>query len=126
MWYVPMFSFPPTGSKRSRAVRPRRQPAGNRRVPFRLAVEHLEDRSLPSGFSTYLGGIDRDVGHAIAVDAAGNSYVVGSTASADFPATIGSANGSDNVFVAKLGLRPERLAAGRREPARAATPSERT
>ena len=43
----------------------------------------------PSGsklvYSTYLGGGQQDMGRAIAVDAAGNAYVAGSTASADFP-----------------------------------------
>lgn len=79
MWSPAMLRLLRTGSKRSGAVRPRRQAAGNRRVPFRLAVEHLEDRSLPSGFSTYLGGSDIDQGYGVAVDAAGNTYVVGST-----------------------------------------------
>jgi hypothetical protein len=34
---------------------------------------------------TYLGGSKNDVGNAVAVDAAGNAYVVGTTVSADFP-----------------------------------------
>ncbi len=36
-------------------------------------------------FSTYLGGANLDAGHDIAVDAAGNIYVTGSTSSLDFP-----------------------------------------
>jgi len=36
-------------------------------------------------YSTYLGGTDRDIGYGIAVDAAGDAYVVGETRSADFP-----------------------------------------
>lgn len=89
------------GSQRTVAARHRA--AGNRRSPFRLTVEYLDDRSLPSGFSTYLGGSARDTGYGIAVDAAGNSYVVGYTESSDFPATIGSLHGLADVFVAKLG-----------------------
>jgi uncharacterized protein (TIGR03437 family) len=36
-------------------------------------------------YSTYLGGSNTDTGHAIAVDAGGNAYVVGATISDDFP-----------------------------------------
>jgi len=62
-------------------------------------------------YSTYLGGIDTDAGAGIAVDAAGNAYVTGRTASLDFPATVGAyrsvpalPGGSfgSNVFVTKL------------------------
>ena len=41
-------------------------------------------------YSTHLGGGFRDVGSAIAVDAGGNAYVVGSTQSTDFPTTPGA------------------------------------
>ena len=40
-------------------------------------------------YSTYLGGANRDVGMALALDAAGNAYVTGITESADFPTTLG-------------------------------------
>jgi uncharacterized protein (TIGR03437 family) len=36
-------------------------------------------------YSSYLGGSNTEVGDAVAVDAAGNAYVVGQTASNDFP-----------------------------------------
>jgi Beta-propeller repeat len=36
-------------------------------------------------YSTYLGGKERDSGNAIAVDAAGDAFVTGETASLDFP-----------------------------------------
>jgi PKD repeat protein len=57
-------------------------------------------------YSTYLGGIDNDVGYGIAVDGSGNAYITGYTASADFPNTTGAYQipnrGSDDVFVTKL------------------------
>lgn len=36
-------------------------------------------------YSTYLGGVGNDVGHAIAVDAAGSAYITGLSNSPDFP-----------------------------------------
>ena len=56
-------------------------------------------------YSTYLGGSGSDRGLGIAVDATGAVYVVGNTASANFPvanAFRASNAGSDDVFVAKL------------------------
>jgi len=38
-------------------------------------------------YSTYLGGTGGDQGNGIAVDAAGNAYLVGNTSSRDFPTT---------------------------------------
>jgi hypothetical protein len=43
-------------------------------------------------YSTYFGGGQGDVGNDIAVDAAGNAYIVGTTASLDFPTTPGAHN----------------------------------
>jgi hypothetical protein len=57
-------------------------------------------------YSTYLGGGSIDGGNGIAVDAAGNAYVTGSTASTDFPSTPGAFDTTDNAnteaFVTKL------------------------
>jgi len=63
-------------------------------------------------YSTYLGGSGTDVANAIAVDAQGNAYVAGFTASSDFPVTSGAfqksasflVNGvsQSHAFVAKL------------------------
>jgi hypothetical protein len=58
-------------------------------------------------YATYLGGSGLDVGQDIAVDAAGNAYVIGYTdAFADFPTTAGafdtSQNGGLDAFVTKL------------------------
>jgi hypothetical protein len=58
-------------------------------------------------YSTYLGGNDDDVAKGIAVDAAGNAYVAGYTASTNFPTTVGAfqpsfAGGDYDIFVTKL------------------------
>src|SRR5437762_4095054 len=59
-------------------------------------------------YSTYLGGTDGDdAGRGIAVDATGNAYVTGFTASTDFPTTAGAVQtvfggGGFDAFVVKL------------------------
>ncbi len=57
-------------------------------------------------YSTYLGGSNDDIGFEVAVDSAGNAYVVGYTTSPNFPTTAGALqptqSGFVNVFVAKL------------------------
>jgi hypothetical protein len=60
-------------------------------------------------YSTYLGGGSEDIGDGIAVDSAGNAYVIGYTYSADFPtanAFQGSLKGFTDAFVAKIGGGP--------------------
>ncbi|MBI3950422.1 MAG: SBBP repeat-containing protein [Acidobacteria bacterium] len=56
-------------------------------------------------YSTFFGGVFGDTGTGIAVDAAGNAYVVGATGSPDFP-TVSPLQralaGSVDAFVAKL------------------------
>jgi hypothetical protein len=62
----------------------------------------------PLIYSTFIGGgdIDSGWGVSLAVDAAGNAYVTGYTASIDFPVTPGAydtlQNGDKDVFVSKL------------------------
>jgi hypothetical protein len=56
-------------------------------------------------YSTYLGGTGGDFGSGIAVDGAGNAYIVGGTSSTDFPTKnpLQAANaGGTDTFVAKL------------------------
>ena len=58
-------------------------------------------------YAGYIGGEEPDGGHGIALDAAGQAYVVGETLSDEFsfPVTIGpdvTANGSQDGFVAKV------------------------
>src|SRR5262249_2445324 len=82
------------------------------RVRIRLGAY---DRSAPLvidpvlAYSTYLGGHGPDGAFtsiaSIAVDAAGNAYVTGTTESADFPTTpgaISSPAGGVDIFVTKL------------------------
>jgi hypothetical protein len=56
-------------------------------------------------YATYLGGTDIDIGTGVAIDAAGNTYVSGSTQSTDFatasPLQAANAGGFD-AFAAKL------------------------
>ena len=57
-------------------------------------------------YSTYLGGSSYDIGGGIVLDAAGNAYLTGLTASANFPTTSGAVQpkfqGREDAFVTKL------------------------
>lgn len=57
-------------------------------------------------YSTFLGAVGFDRGHAIAVDAAGNAYVLGETEAAAFPITAGvvqdTLSGTQDAFIAKI------------------------
>ena len=73
------------------------------RHPF---VTRLNAAGAALLYSTYLGGASADEAASIAVDAAGQAYVTGYTASADFPTTPGAfqttRRSSEGAFVAKL------------------------
>lgn len=85
---------------------------GRTSVRFRLGEY---DRSKPLvidpalnnlAFSSFLGGGGNDIGNDIKADAAGNTYVVGTTESDIFPTTSGAFdtthNGSKDIFVSKM------------------------
>ncbi len=84
-----------------------------RRYGFAVGAGYDPDRALiidPGlDYSTFLGGAGGDAGNGIAVDAAGNAYVVGTTQSLNFPTTAGAfdrtagdtINGPD-AFVSKV------------------------
>src|SRR5262245_13403414 len=74
-------------------------------------VDLMAAKLVPSGqaliYSTYLGGTDRDIGGLVAVDAAGDAYVGGSTIPPDFPLlnafqTKGAAGKNYDAIIAKL------------------------
>ena len=55
-------------------------------VPF---ISKLDPTGSYLVYSTYLGGSGNDQGNGIALDGAGDAYVVGQTFSSDFPTTPG-------------------------------------
>ncbi len=66
-------------------------------------------------YSAYLGGSGTDLGYGIAVDPAGNTYVVGQTASIDFPVVSAlqtNLAGGYDAFIAKIqpGITPSLIA----------------
>jgi len=64
---------------------PTQKPAAGRQGRLR---RRLRRQAQPDGalvYSTYLGGGDEDFGSSVAVDGAGNAYVIGSTSSAELP-----------------------------------------
>src|SRR5262245_4977105 len=59
--------------------------SGGRIIGADAFVAKLNPGGSALAYSTYLGGGGDDVGIGVAVDAAGNAYVTGATASSDFP-----------------------------------------
>lgn len=61
-------------------------------------VTKLNSQGSALVYSTYLGGASLETGRGIAVDAAGNAYVIGSTDSFDFPLIAGAINTKSSMF----------------------------
>ena len=90
------------------------QRKGVNRVGFQVAAydttRPLIVDPVVLAYSTFLGGSDHDDAGGIAVDADGNAYITGATASFDFPTTAGASQarfpggppGSAYAFVTKL------------------------
>ncbi len=74
---------------------------------FDAVISKFDSTGTTLLFSTYLGGSDVDFAEGMTIDAAGNVYVTGRTASHDFPTTPGAYSrtfngGSTDLYVAKL------------------------
>lgn len=72
-------------------------------------VARLDAAGAKLLFSTYLGGQGDDRGNDIAVDEAGNAYVVGTTSSPNFPVAnpLQPYRGATDAFITKLGANAE-------------------
>ncbi len=84
---------------------------GSNRGGYDAFITRLSTNGTALDYSTYLGGSDSDYGNGIAVDASGNAYVIGETATSDtaanpFPTTTGAFQevygGVSDAFVTKI------------------------
>ncbi|MFX0060915.1 MAG: SBBP repeat-containing protein [Candidatus Hermodarchaeota archaeon] len=76
-----------------------------RGYPYDAFVTKLNATGNGIIYSTFLGGVLNDFGHAIAVDTDGNSYITGITSSGNFPiqnAYNSTFSGATDAFVTKL------------------------
>lgn len=82
---------------------------------FDAFVAKLNAAGTALDYSTYLGGSSEDLAAALAVDAAGNAYVTGTTFSPDFPvvntlqAPTALASNRRDLFISRLNPRGELL-----------------
>jgi uncharacterized protein (TIGR03437 family) len=73
-------------------------------------VAKVNSEGTELAYSTYVGGSGSDSGNAVAVEALGNAYIAGSTASSNFPTTpgafaktcAGTCTGTGDAFAVKL------------------------
>ena len=96
------FDFPVTAGAAQPALRD-----GGLGIPTDAFVTKFNSTGSALVYSSFLGGSYDDTGNGIALDAAGNTYVAGVTASPDFPTTAGAYNaaapgGSSAAFVTKI------------------------
>jgi hypothetical protein len=103
--YVTGFTTSPNFPTTPGAVRPNR-PIGEPPGIADAFVVKLNPQGSALVYGTYLGGVNSDVGLAIAIDLAGNAFVTGGTFSVDFPITLGASQlllgGDRDVFVTSL------------------------
>ena len=79
-------------------------PQGTAAMPRFRSVTEFNATGSGLVFSTYLGGSGQDIGWGIAVDSRGSAYVVGSTASHNFPTVslLQKRGGAVDAFISKL------------------------
>ena len=84
----PPTSPPPTGAFRR---------TGSAQNNADVFVTKLNPAGTALVYSTFVGGSDMEFGHGLAIDAAGNAYVTGTTKSSNFPTTGGAFDRSLNI-----------------------------
>ena len=96
-------NFPTSGTKGSQKPIPYQGTYGGDTDAFVTKLRYDGEAIV---YSTYLGGNAYDVGNGIAIDSSGDAYIVGSTASANFPTTANvfqlTLGGNTDAFVSKL------------------------
>jgi len=97
-------TFPTSANFPSRVLHP--SPDTTLAGPSDAFVAKVSNDGSALEFSTFLGGSGDEAGRGIAVDAAGNAYVVGETTSSDFAGTTGvvqtAFGGTRDAFVTRL------------------------
>ncbi|MGH9703643.1 MAG: choice-of-anchor D domain-containing protein, partial [Candidatus Acidiferrales bacterium] len=107
-FHAPMIYQQSNGKKH--AIAGRYIVKNERQVGFEVAAYNTQEPLIIDPvlvYATYIGGSGDDFGTGIAVDSAGNAYVVGQTVSANFPTSATAfqkvlKSTVDNVFVSKV------------------------